>query len=212
MVARALQQLDPPRDSVVMIENVGNLVCPALFDLGERAKVVIISVTEGDDKPIKYPHMFRASEVMILNKIDLLPYVHFDVDVASLSHARSIRRSTSSNSRQPAAIRWRNGTVGSGSRRSKSKSRVISSDPSGDDLPAKLLDRRCRWFNLPPTSRVPGITPACSGHQRMEFRSLGRTGLQFSWLSFGASSLGQEFRSVDFDEASARSTSPSTWA
>ena len=61
MVARALQQLDPPGGSVVMIENVGNLVCPALFDLGERAKVVIVSVTEGDDKPIKYPHMFRAS-------------------------------------------------------------------------------------------------------------------------------------------------------
>ncbi len=80
MIGRALQQLDPPRDSVVMIENVGNLVCPALFDLGELAKVVVISVTEGDDKPIKYPHMFRASEVMILNKIDLLPYVQFDVD------------------------------------------------------------------------------------------------------------------------------------
>jgi hydrogenase nickel incorporation protein HypB len=80
MTARALQQLDPPAGSVVMIENVGNLVCPALFDLGERAKVVIASVTEGDDKPIKYPHMFRASEVMILNKIDLLPHVEFDVE------------------------------------------------------------------------------------------------------------------------------------
>ena len=63
-----------------MIENVGNLVCPALFDLGELAKVVIVSVTEGDDKPIKYPHMFRASQLMILNKIDLLPYVPFDVE------------------------------------------------------------------------------------------------------------------------------------
>lgn len=80
MTARALQQLDPPRGSVVMIENVGNLVCPALFDLGERAKVVVVSVTEGDDKPIKYPHMFRASDLMILNKVDLLPYVQFDVD------------------------------------------------------------------------------------------------------------------------------------
>jgi hydrogenase nickel incorporation protein HypB len=80
MVSRALVQLDPPRKSVVMIENVGNLVCPALFDLGELAKVVIISVTEGDDKPVKYPHMFRASQVMILNKIDLLPYVQFNVE------------------------------------------------------------------------------------------------------------------------------------
>ena len=80
MMARGLEQLDPPAGSVVMIENVGNLVCPALFDLGERAKVVIVSVTEGDDKPLKYPHMFRASELMILNKIDLLPYVPFDVE------------------------------------------------------------------------------------------------------------------------------------
>ena len=79
MLAQGLQQLDPPRGSVVMIENVGNLVCPALFDLGERAKVVILSVTEGEDKPIKYPHMFRASRLMLLNKIDLLPHLRFDV-------------------------------------------------------------------------------------------------------------------------------------
>ena len=80
MIARALQQLDPPAGSLLMIENVGNLVCPALFDLGEAAKVVIASVPEGDDKPIKYPHMFRASRLMVLNKIDLLPHVAFDVD------------------------------------------------------------------------------------------------------------------------------------
>ncbi len=79
MVERGLQQLNPPLNSVVMIENVGNLVCPALFDLGELFKVVMISVTEGEDKPIKYPHMFQKSEIMILTKIDLLPYVKFDV-------------------------------------------------------------------------------------------------------------------------------------
>ncbi|MGI8503390.1 MAG: hydrogenase nickel incorporation protein HypB [Hassallia sp.] len=79
MVEQGLQQLNPPLNSIVMIENVGNLVCPALFDLGELAKVVILSVTEGEDKPIKYPYMFRASEIMILTKIDLLPYVKFDV-------------------------------------------------------------------------------------------------------------------------------------
>jgi hydrogenase nickel incorporation protein HypB len=79
MVARGLQELKPSFGSVVMIENVGNLVCPALFDLGERAKVVILSVAEGEDKPLKYPHMFRAAEVMILNKIDLLPHVDFDI-------------------------------------------------------------------------------------------------------------------------------------
>ena len=79
MLERALEQLGPPDHSVVMIENVGNLVCPALFDLGEHAKVVILSVTEGEDKPIKYPHMFKAAELMLLNKIDLLPYLRFDV-------------------------------------------------------------------------------------------------------------------------------------
>ena len=79
MLANGLQELAPPVNSIVMIENVGNLVCPALFDLGESAKVVITSVTEGDDKPLKYPHIFRESSVMILNKVDLLPYVPFDI-------------------------------------------------------------------------------------------------------------------------------------
>ena len=64
---------------MLFIENVGNLVCPALFDLGEQAKVVMLSVTEGDDKPEKYPHMFRAADLLLINKIDLLPYVEFDV-------------------------------------------------------------------------------------------------------------------------------------
>ena len=65
---------------VLFIENVGNLVCPASFDLGEAAKVSILSVTEGEDKPLKYPDMFHASELMILNKTDLLPYLDFDVE------------------------------------------------------------------------------------------------------------------------------------
>jgi hydrogenase nickel incorporation protein HypB len=89
MVERGLQELNPPLNSLVMIENVGNLVCPALFDLGEHAKVVILSVTEGEDKPIKYPHMFRASDIMILTKIDLLPYVQFDVE-RCLDYARTV--------------------------------------------------------------------------------------------------------------------------
>jgi hydrogenase nickel incorporation protein HypB len=79
MVARALDELDPAAGSLVFVENVGNLVCPALFDLGERAKVVVCSVPEGDDKPLKYPHMFRAGRVVVLNKIDLLPHVPFDL-------------------------------------------------------------------------------------------------------------------------------------
>jgi hydrogenase nickel incorporation protein HypB len=89
MVARALTELDPPPGALLVIENVGNLVCPALFDLGEHAKVVVMSVPEGDDKPVKYPHMFRAADVMVLNKIDLLPHVRFDVD-RCLEHAREV--------------------------------------------------------------------------------------------------------------------------
>lgn len=89
MVEQGYTQLQPPLNSVVMIENVGNLVCPALFDLGETAKVVMLSVTEGEDKPIKYPHIFRASHVMILTKIDLLPYVEFDSD-RCLEYARQV--------------------------------------------------------------------------------------------------------------------------
>jgi hydrogenase nickel incorporation protein HypB len=80
MVGRGLETLDPPAGSVVLVENVGNLVCPALFDLGERAKILVCSVTEGDDKPLKYPHMFQASALVLLNKIDLLPYVPFDLE------------------------------------------------------------------------------------------------------------------------------------
>jgi len=80
MVGHALEQLQPERDSVLFIENVGNLVCPAAFDLGEAHKVVILSVTEGEDKPIKYPDMFYAADIMLLNKIDLLPHLEFDVD------------------------------------------------------------------------------------------------------------------------------------
>jgi hydrogenase nickel incorporation protein HypB len=78
MVGRALENLQPEQGSLVFIENVGNLVCPALFDLGELRKVVVISVTEGDDKPLKYPHMFSAADLVVLNKTDLLPYVDFD--------------------------------------------------------------------------------------------------------------------------------------
>ncbi|MEJ1998585.1 MAG: hydrogenase nickel incorporation protein HypB [Maritimibacter sp.] len=80
MVAAAAKQLNPGQGAVLMIENVGNLVCPALFDLGERMKVAIISTTEGDDKPLKYPHMFAASEVVVVNKLDLAPYVDFDAE------------------------------------------------------------------------------------------------------------------------------------
>ena len=80
MVNRALQGLDLARLDLVIIENVGNLVCPAEFDVGEHAKAMVYSVTEGDDKPLKYPVMFRAVDAVLLNKIDLVPYLEVDVD------------------------------------------------------------------------------------------------------------------------------------
>ena len=89
MVAHGITELSPADGGLVLIENVGNLVCPAMFDLGERAKVAILSVTEGDDKPLKYPHMFRAAELLLVNKIDLLPYVDFNV-LAAIAHARQV--------------------------------------------------------------------------------------------------------------------------
>ena len=79
MIARGLSELKPSVGSLVFIENVGNLVCPALFDLGEHAKAVIFSTTEGEDKPLKYPHMFSAAKLVILNKIDLLPHLDFSM-------------------------------------------------------------------------------------------------------------------------------------
>jgi len=78
MVARAVEELAPKSGSLLLIENVGNLVCPAMFDLGERMKVAVISTPEGEDKPLKYPHMFRAAELVLINKIDLAPHVGFD--------------------------------------------------------------------------------------------------------------------------------------
>jgi hydrogenase nickel incorporation protein HypB len=80
MLADGVAALAPPDGSLVFVENVGNLVCPALFDLGESARVVIMSVTEGADKPRKYPHMFRTADLVLINKIDLLPYVDFDIE------------------------------------------------------------------------------------------------------------------------------------
>ncbi|MEU1522546.1 hydrogenase nickel incorporation protein HypB [Nocardia rhamnosiphila] len=89
MTRRALHALDPGPGTLLFIENVGNLVCPALFDLGESRKVVLISVTEGTDKPLKYPHMFAAAGLVLVNKIDLLPYVDFDL-AACTDYARAV--------------------------------------------------------------------------------------------------------------------------
>jgi hydrogenase nickel incorporation protein HypB len=90
VVGHALEAVAPVDGGLLMIENVGNLVCPAAFDLGEAHKVVILSVTEGEDKPLKYPDMFCAADLMIVNKVDLLPYVEFDVERA-VEYARRVR-------------------------------------------------------------------------------------------------------------------------
>ena len=89
MVGHALDALKPADGSLLFIENVGNLVCPAAFDLGEAHKVVILSVTEGEDKPLKYPDMFHAADLMLLNKVDLLPYLQFNVD-RCIEYARRV--------------------------------------------------------------------------------------------------------------------------
>ncbi|UCH09517.1 MAG: hydrogenase nickel incorporation protein HypB, partial [Fidelibacterota bacterium] len=89
MVKDALEQLDVPAGAILAIENVGNLVCPALFDLGEARRVVIVSTTEGTDKPLKYPTILRDAHLCIINKVDLLPYVDFDLD-AFMEHARKV--------------------------------------------------------------------------------------------------------------------------
>jgi len=88
MVGHAMERLQPADGSLFLIENVGNLVCPAAFDLGEQHKVAILSVTEGEDKPLKYPDMFAAADVMLLNKCDLLPYLQFDADLAEANARR----------------------------------------------------------------------------------------------------------------------------
>jgi hydrogenase nickel incorporation protein HypB len=88
-VSHGVDALAPAAPNVVFVENVGNLVCPALFDLGEHAKVVVMSVTEGDDKPAKYPHVFRAAKALVLTKTDLIEHVPFD-ERRCLAYAREI--------------------------------------------------------------------------------------------------------------------------
>ncbi len=89
-VGHALTELDLPQGALVLVENVGNLVCPAGFDLGEAKRVVLLSVTEGDDKPLKYPYMFHGADLIVVTKLDLLPYVEFDLD-RCLAYARRLR-------------------------------------------------------------------------------------------------------------------------
>lgn len=115
MVGHAVESLAPADGSVLMIENVGNLVCPAGFDLGEAHKVAILSVTEGEDKPLKYPDMFAASDLVLLNKVDLLPHLDFSVDDAEANirrvnpRARIIRVSARTGEGMDAWAAWLRG-------------------------------------------------------------------------------------------------------
>ena len=112
MVGHAFDHLDPPAGSVLMIENVGNLVCPAAFDLGEAHKVVVLSVTEGEDKPLKYPDMFAASSLMVLTKCDLLPHLDFDPALCEANarrinpHIKVLRVSAKTGEGLPAWLHW----------------------------------------------------------------------------------------------------------
>jgi hydrogenase nickel incorporation protein HypB len=112
MIGQAMQRLDLKDGSLLLIENVGNLVCPAGFDLGEAHKVVIFSATEGEDKPLKYPDMFRAADLMLLSKCDLLPYLEFDADLAVENarrvnpHIRVIRVSATSGAGMDEWLEW----------------------------------------------------------------------------------------------------------
>jgi hydrogenase nickel incorporation protein HypB len=119
MLRTALDALDPPAPGLVFIENVGNLVCPALFDLGERERVVIASVTEGADKPLKYATMFHSASLVILNKIDLLPYVDFDLHefdraISLVSHhAQTLRLSATTGDGMDGWYDWLRVRLGS---------------------------------------------------------------------------------------------------
>ena len=117
MVGHAFEALSPAPDSVLMIENVGNLVCPAAFDLGEAHKVVVLSVTEGEDKPLKYPDMFAAADLMLLNKCDLLPHLSFDADLCEANarrinpHIRVLRISATKGEGLDAWLDWVKGAA-----------------------------------------------------------------------------------------------------
>jgi hydrogenase nickel incorporation protein HypB len=89
MIGHCVEDFDLETADILMIENVGNLVCPAAFDLGEDHKVVVLSVTEGEDKPLKYPQMFQAADLLLINKIDLLPYLRFDIEQCK-AYARQV--------------------------------------------------------------------------------------------------------------------------
>ena len=113
MIEEACRKIKPEPNSILFIENVGNLVCPAAFDLGEDCKVVVLSVTEGEDKPIKYPDMFAASSLMLINKVDLLPYVDFSVEKCK-EYARRVNPTLNLlKSLLPKAPAWTLGVIGS---------------------------------------------------------------------------------------------------
>ncbi|MEW5998587.1 MAG: hydrogenase nickel incorporation protein HypB [Pseudomonadota bacterium] len=142
MVGHAVETLDPQAGSVLLIENVGNLVCPAGFDLGEAHKVAILSVTEGEDKPLKYPDMFAAADLVLLNKIDLLPHLDFDIAQAEECirrvnpRARIIRVSARSGEGLEAWTAWLHGGAMMAAA-TRPSTCAVSVDASGSLQPAE---------------------------------------------------------------------------
>jgi hydrogenase nickel incorporation protein HypB len=137
MVGHAVEHLAPADDSVLMIENVGNLVCPSAFDLGEAHKVLVLSVTEGEDKPLKYPDMFAAADLLILNKCDLLPHLAFDVALVEANARRInpaieiLRLSATTGAGLEAWLQWiRGGSAEARRRRLAGAAAALGADAS----------------------------------------------------------------------------------
>ena len=173
MVHRALHALDPEPDSLLFIENVGNLVCPALFDLGERSKVVVISVTEGADKPLKYPHMFAAAGLVLINKIDLLPYVDFDLEKCC-SYARSVNPNVNMLPLSATTGEGvQHGTTGSLRRQALRQTLTCPDDPltrqtcrSKPRNSVREADAKRPMWRLGSPARVPGSCDICQLRQQ----------------------------------------------
>lgn len=167
MVNRALQGLDLTRLDLVIIENVGNLVCPAEFDVGEHAKVMVYSVTEGEDKPLKYPVMFRAVDVVLLNKIDLVAHLDADVRTYTSRVRRSIRPPRSFRSARARARAWRPGTTGcAGSSRRGVSADHVSASPGSTQARARtdaaaaatITAAQSFWVAVSPTIPISALS------------------------------------------------------
>ncbi len=159
MVGHAIETLEPAENSVLFIENVGNLVCPAAFDLGEAHKVAVLSVTEGEDKPLKYPDMFAAADIMVLNKSDLLPHLDFNTGLC-IANAMRVNPSSRPSSSRPhgegmeALYAW---LEASAARRAGCRKGRLNHGEPGHHLDAEAGERAIRRFRLRVRGVVQGV-------------------------------------------------------